>query len=410
MDNNQLINLLTILLGIMLSILFILCIVFLVLKFKSKKPKEKKVENQSTTKTKSVVPQNYTKESIFKFMEFDKIDDNMIIQKDGKRFLMVIECQGINYDLMSGLEKNSVEQGFLQFLNTLRYPIQIYVQSRTVNLGSSINTYKERVDEISKQYAAKQMEYNQKARSGQYSEKELSKEKYELIRQKNLYEYGVDIINNTERLSLNKNILSKHYYIIIPYYPEEASNGAYSKDEISNLSFSELYTKAQAIINSLAVCGINSKILDSTELAELLYVAYNRDESETFNLRKALNAGYEDLYSTAPDVLDKRMKELDLKIEQDAIKKANEAIYDVVEENEKQRRAKRKEEELNKLIDQMAKALIEENKRSIGQDVAEEAIEKIDKDSKKKETKEEKGGDKDGEKTKTTRRKSTRTV
>lgn len=410
MDNNQLINLLTILLGIMLSILFILCIVFLVLKFKSKKPKEKKVENQSTTKTKSVVPQNYTKESIFKFMEFDKIDDNMIIQRDGKRFLMVIECQGINYDLMSGLEKNSVEQGFLQFLNTLRYPIQIYVQTRTVNLGSSINTYKERVDEISKQYAAKQMEYNQKARSGQYSEKELSKEKYELIRQKNLYEYGVDIINNTERLSLNKNILSKHYYIIIPYYPEEASNGAYSKDEISNLSFSELYTKAQAIINSLAVCGINSKILDSTELAELLYVAYNRDESETFNLRKALNAGYEDLYSTAPDVLDKRMKELDLKIEQDAIKKANEAIYDVVEENEKQRRAKRKEEELNKLIDQMAKALIEENKRSIGQDVAEEAIEKIDKDSKKKETKEEKGGDKDGEETKTTRRKSTRTV
>lgn len=410
MDNNQLINLLTILLEIMLSILFILCIVFLVLKFKSKKPKEKKVENQSTTKTKSVVPQNYTKESIFKFMEFDKIDDNMIIQKDGKRFLMVIECQGINYDLMSGLEKNSVEQGFLQFLNTLRYPIQIYVQTRTVNLGSSINTYKERVDEISKQYAAKQMEYNQKARSGQYSEKELSKEKYELIRQKNLYEYGVDIINNTERLSLNKNILSKHYYIIIPYYPEEASNGAYSKDEISNLSFSELYTKAQAIINSLAVCGINSKILDSTELAELLYVAYNRDESETFNLRKALNAGYEDLYSTAPDVLDKRMKELDLKIEQDAIKKANEAIYDVVEENEKQRRAKRKEEELNKLIDQMAKALIEENKRSIGQDVAEEAIEKIDKDSKKKETKEEKGGDKDGEETKTTRRKSTRTV
>jgi hypothetical protein cdiviTM7_00582 len=410
MDNNQLINLLTILLGIMLSILFILCIVFLVLKFKSKKPKEKKVENQSTTKTKSVVPQNYTKESIFKFMEFDKIDDNMIIQRDGKRFLMVIECQGINYDLMSGLEKNSVEQGFLQFLNTLRYPIQIYVQTRTVNLGSSINTYKERVDEISKQYAAKQMEYNQKARSGQYSEKELSKEKYELIRQKNLYEYGVDIINNTERLSLNKNILSKHYYIIIPYYPEEASNGAYSKDEISNLSFSELYTKAQAIINSLAVCGINSRILDSTELAELLYVAYNRDESETFNLRKALNAGYEDLYSTAPDVLDKRMKELDLKIEQDAIKKANEAIYDVVEENEKQRRAKRKEEELNKLIDQMAKALIEENKRSIGQDVAEEAIEKIDKDSKKKETKEEKGGDKDGEKTKTTRRKSTRTV
>ena len=413
MESNQLINLLTILLGIMIGVLCILCVVFLVLKFKSREHKEKKVVKQqqedARIKSKTLAPQNYTKESIFKFMEFDKIDDNMISQKGGKRFLMVIECQGINYDLMSGLEKNSVEQGFLQFLNTLRYPIQIYVQTRTVNLGSSINKYKERVDDISKQYATKQMEYNQKARSGQYTEKELSKEKYELVRQRNLYEYGVDIINNTERMSLNKNILSKHYYVIIPYYPEEASTGAYQQDEITSLAFSELYTKAQSIISSLAVCGINSKILDSTELAELLYVAYNRDESEIFNLRRALNAGYEDMYSTAPDVLDKRMKELDIKIEQDAIKKANETIYDVIEENEKQKRAKRKEEELDKLIDQMAKALIEENKRAVGADVAEAAIEKIDKDSKKK-TKEEKGGEEDGKKTKTTRRKSTRSI
>ena len=154
MENNQLINMLTILLGIMIGILCILCVVFLVLKIKSREHKEKKAIKQKgedvKLKAKTLTTQNYTKESIFKFMEFDKIDDNMILQKGGKRFLMVIECQGVNYDLMSGLEKNSVEQGFLQFLNTLRYPIQIYVQTRTVNLGSSINTYKERVDTISK--------------------------------------------------------------------------------------------------------------------------------------------------------------------------------------------------------------------------------------------------------------------
>ena len=408
MDSNQLINFLTILLGIMTGVLFILCVVFLILKIKSKEPKKKTVSSKETNRQskKNVVPQSYTKESIFKFMEFEKIDDNMIIQKNGKRFLMVIECQGINYDLMSGLEKNSVEQGFLQFLNTLRYPIQIYVQTRTVNLGGSINSYKERINEISKQYAEKQMNYNQKVRSGQYTEKELEKEKYELVRQRNLYEYGIDIINNTERMSLNKNILSKHYYVIIPYYLEENSNSAYSQDEISNIAFSELYTKAQSIISSLMVCGINSKILDSTELAELLYVAYNRDESEIFNLRRALNAGYEDLYSTAPNVLDKRMKELDLKIEEDAIKKANEAIQDVVEENEKQARVKRKEEELNQLIDDMARTLIKRNRRAVGADVADAAIEKIDNDSKKKTN--EKGGEENEKKT--TRRKNTRTV
>lgn len=413
MNNSELINLLTIVLGVMIGILVILCFIFLMLKIKTKKPKNKKEKknNNSDLKSKPTTPvQSYNKESIFKFMEFDKIDDNMIIQKDGKRYLMVIGCQGINYDLMSGLEKNSVEQGFLQFLNTLRYPIQIYVQTRTVNLGNSINNYKGRVNEISKQYVNKQMEYNQKVRSGKYTERELDREKYELTRQRNLYEYGIDIINNTERMSLNRNILSKHYYIIISYYPEEASNSNFDKDEIANLAFSELYTKSQTIINSLAVCGINSKILDSLELTELLYVAYNRDESEKYDLKKALNSGYEDLYSTAPDVLDKRMKELDLKIEEEAIKKANEVIYDVVEQSEKEKKVKRKEAELSDLIDQMAMAIIEENKKTIGGDIAEEAVNKIEKESKKK-TKEEEGGDKDVKEEKTTRRrKSTRTI
>ena len=343
-------------------------------------------------------------------MDFDKIQDNMIVQKDGKRFLMVIECQGINYDLMSGLEKNSVEQGFLQFLNTLRYPIQIYVQTRTVNLSNSIHAYKDKVSEISKDLVNKQMEYNQKVRSGQYDARELQKEKYEIVRQKNLYEYGVDIVNNTERMSLNKNILSKHYYVIIPYYSEELGTNDYDKEEISNIAFSELYTKAQTIINSLAVCGINSKVLNSMELTELLYVAYNRDESETFNLQRALNAGYEDLYSTAPDVLDKRMKELDLKVEEEAINKANEVVFDVIEENEKEKAVKRKEKELEDLIDQMAMAIIDENKKSVGLDVADKAIEKIAVERGKRKTKEKEEKDDEQKTKKTTRRKSTKSI
>ena len=405
MSNNQMISFLTIMLGVMISILLVLCVIFIVLKIKSNTSKDKKKEKENIKKnTSSSTSQNYNKQSIFKFMEFD----NMIIQKNGKRFLMVIECQGINYDLMSGIEKNSVEQGFLQFLNTLRYPIQIYVQTRTVNLSSSINTYKERIDNISKNYVSKQMEYNQKVRSGEYSDYELEKEKYELTRQRNLYEYGVDIVSNTERMSLNKNILSKHYYIIIPYFPEEALNGNFAKEEISNLAFSELYTKAQSIINSLSVCGINSKILDSTELIELLYVAYNRDESEVMNLRRTLNAGYEDLYSTAPNVFEKRMKELDLKIEEEAIKKANQVVFETIKENEKQKKVKQKEKDLDDLIDEFAKILIEENESSIGEDIKNIAIEKID-NSKKKSTKE-KGGEEDGKKTKTTRRKSTKSI
>lgn len=410
MSNDQIINVLTIVLGIMISILVVLCLVFIVLKFKSNKLKNKKLENKTTVKAQSTSSQNYSKQSIFKFMEFDKISDNMIVQREGKRFLMVIECQGINYDLMSGLEKNSVEQGFLQFLNTLRYPIQIYVQTRTVNLGKSINTYKERVEDISRQYVNKQMEYNQKVRSGHYSDRELDKERFELTRQRNLYEYGIDIVNNTERMSLNRNILSKCYYVIIPYYPEESSNTNFDKEEISNIAFSELYTKAQSIISSLSVCGIKSKVLDSNEIAELLYIAYNRDESEIFDLQKALNAGYEDLYTTAPDVFEKRMKELDIKIQKEGIRKANEVVLNVIEENEKQRQAKVKEEELEDLIDEFAKILIGDNKRTIGQDIANDAIQKINEDKEFRNETKEKGGMNDEQKVKKTTRRRTKSA
>lgn len=409
MNNDQLINLFTILLFIMIGILAILCIIFIVLKLKSNQHQNK---NKNKSKVNSGIDKNskkeittiYNKQSIFKFMEFDKIEDNMIIQKDGKRFLMVIECQGINYDLMSGLEKNSVEQGFLQFLNTLRYPIQIYVQTRTVNLSSSIDKYKERVDAVSKDLVNKQMQYNQKVRSGLYEQEELDKEKYEIVRQKNLYEYGVDIINNTERMSLNRNILTKQYYVIIPCYPEEVNNTDFDKEEVANIAFSELYTKAQTIISSLSVCGINGKILNSVELAELLYVAYNRDESEVLDLQKVLNSGYEDLYSTAPNVFDKRMKELDLKIEEEAIKKANDVVLETMEISEKEKKAKRKEKLLDDLIQQMAVSLIKENEPVIGKDIADKAKERLEKEKTQEE------GEKEDEKKTRTRRKSTKSI
>ncbi len=380
MNDNQVITLLTLTLISMIFILLALIGIYIWIKMKTKKDEQlSKGIITSGNKEQYEVKKEYNKQSIFKFMEFDSIRDNMIVQKDGKRFLMIIECQGINFDLMSGLEKNSVEQGFLQFLNTLRSPIQIYVQTRTVNLAGSINSYKDRINNIAKQYRDKQIEYRNKVNSGRYTQEQLNREKYELTRQKNLYEYSVDIVNNTERLSLNKNILSKHYYIIVPHYFEDNPDVHYAKDEIANITFSDLYTKAQTIINSLGVCGVTGKILDTVELAELLYVAYNRDESEMFNLRKALNAGFEDIYSTAPDVYDKRIKELDNKIKEKAMIKANQVAYEAIEETEKQRIARRQETELDNLINEMVKSIIKENQEALGEEVVDKAIELVDK-------------------------------
>lgn len=380
----DLINIITIAFIIVLIPLLILLGILCILYFKSKNKKETSNVDNGTTADNSnkKTTKSYAVESVFDFMEFDKVEDNMISAKNGSKYVMVVECQGVNYDLMSEVEKNGVEEGFIQFLNTLRYPIQIYTQTRTINLENSIQTYKGKVKEIEEQLEKEKQKYDQMLNSGRYSQEQLDAALYDLTKTTNLYEYGKDIIYDTEKMSLNSNVLNQKYYVIIPYYPEELGDTNFDKQEIKNLAFSELYTRAQSIIRTLSVCGVGGRVLNSNELVDLLYVAYNRDDAEVYGIDKAIEAGYNELYSTAPDVLDKKMVALNNKIENEAYKKANQKVLEA--KSEKQRRLEQKEESMDDLIDQMAKLIIEENKYIVGNDVADSAIEKVEQDTVKR--------------------------
>ena len=263
-------------------------------------------------------------------------------------------------------------------MNTLRYPIQLYVQTRTVNIGESIQNYKNRLAITKKELDSKQMEYNKMLKAENYNEKDTETVRRELIRIKNLYEYGKDVVDDIQKTSSNKNVLRKHYYIVVPYYAAEIGTELLSEEEKKSMIFSELYTRCQSLIRTLFSCEMKCKILNSTELVELLYIAYNRDDSESYSVEKAIQAGYSELYSTAPDVLDKRMKAIDEKIEENAVNIAREAIDEV--RLEKERKIKKKEEEFEKLVKQMAEKMLNENKKYIGKDVTEKAIEKIQKE------------------------------
>ena len=391
----QLIQTLTYILIPIIIAIFALIGFFTYLYFKEKNSKK---EKQDSTVENPKKPQQ-NKQSIFNFMEFDTVRDNMIIQRKGKRYLMVIECQGINYDLMSGAEKTGVEEGFVQFLNTLRYQIQIYVQTRSVNLENSLQVYRERVKEVENKLRKMQMQYEDMKDSGEYTDEQLQKAFYELTKQSNLYEYGKSVLQDTERMSLNKNILNKKYYIIVPYYSAEAGNENLDAREIEGIAFSELYTRAQSLIRSISTCGVRGKILRSNELIELLYMAYNREDAETFGLDKAIKAGFNEMYSTAPDVLKKKMKEIDKTIEEKAIQIAKEKVNEAKSEIEQE--IEDKENHIDELIGQMAKMIIAENEEYIGNDVVNRAIEKVTEElTQKSNTKE--GGNENGKK-KTTR-------
>jgi len=371
---------------ILLMVIVGFALIYLYMSWKQKQSETKtgsvSSSNKATTTKTTSTKGNYTKLSIESFMDFDKIEDNMIVQNGGKRFLMVIECEGINYDLMSGIEKTAVESGFVQFLNTLRHPIQLYTQTRTIDITQSIETYKQRVDILKNEMDIKQKQYNEAVKNAQVEQKTIDKLKLELLRIQNQYDYGIDLVKNVEKTSQNKNVLRKHYFIVVPYYVVESTVELLNEEEKRNMIFSELYTRAQAIIRTLFACSVKSRILNSTELAELLYVAYNREDSEVYGIDKAIKAGYDEMYTTAPDVLDKRMEELDKEIEKKAQQMAEEAVFKV--KTEKQKKLQDKEENVEDLIKELAKQIIKENRPFIGKEVAEGAIQEITGENKEK--------------------------
>lgn len=377
MSNDNMVQLLILLAGVIGIIVIVLIFVWFTIRAKEKRAEREKASaeyEKSHVKKSQVI---YTPESIIDFMDFDRIEDNMIIQKRGK-FLMVVECQGINYDLMSEMEKVSVEQGFISFLNTLRHPVQLYIQTRTINLERSIDGYKSRLSDIDKKYLSLQDEYDRLLKDKTTSITEIERAKYELVKQKNLKEYTEDIIRDIERQSLNRSILNKRYYVIIPCYQSEIVAGDFDKSEVKNMAFSELYTRARAVINSLFACQVTGRVLNSEELTELLYIAYNRDESDLFWMEKIKQAGFDELYSTALDAIDKKLKLLDKKIEEESVSLANKKIGEA--RRDKEIKAMEMEKNQEKLVQKKAKEIIQKHKRYIGEEVAESAIEKLDED------------------------------
>ena len=397
MEDNQITNLLTIFLAIFGVILFTLIIVYVVLLMKSKK-KDKKVESKDQLNKNSTNPKEKddtiteSLTNIDKFIEFEKIEDNMIIQKERQKYIMVVECQGINYDLMSGVEKNAVEQGFLQFLNSLRDPIENYIQAKTVNLEDSINRYRKKVNQIEEELYKREQEYELIMEDVMASKEDKQRALFAVTKQRNLYEYGVDVISDTEKMSKNSNILNKNYYIVIPFYVSDLGENDYSEYnayEIRNIAFSELYTRSQAIIRTLTACDVKGKILNSKELVELLYIAYNREHEENYSFDRALKAQYDKLYTTAEDVYRKRIKELDRQIEERAVQKARENID--IARSELEQQAREKSDRMDELINGLAKIILEENKEYLGEEIVDKATENIEKEIiEKKEVKNEK--------------------
>jgi hypothetical protein len=179
------------------------------------------------------------------FLPFEDIRDGMIIL-GGHKYRVVIEATSTNYNLKTDKEKELIEISFQRFLNSLTFPITFYVQTKKIDNSKMLSLLEEEI----------------KATVSQFPE---------------LSEYGEIYLNEMMNLEgYIGNNKQKKKYIIVPY--EEAINlPNLSDEEKYEYSLKEIYTRASIIVDGLSAVGIKARILDTKELAELVYSTYHKD-------------------------------------------------------------------------------------------------------------------------------------
>ena len=192
-----------------------------------------------------------------------ELRDSMAVMNDGS-FRAVISCRSINFDLMSDREREAIEYSYQSFLNSLYFPVQIFIRSERVDIGP----YIERLVKIRRE-------------------------------QDNML-LGVlmeDYIGFIDALSHETNIMDKRFYIVVPYFPMGDVNSALSnsKNMFSSLfkpdkpqhitidkdtyekAKTEISNRVNVVLSGLYQMGVHGSQLNTKQLAELYYNSYNPD-------------------------------------------------------------------------------------------------------------------------------------
>ncbi len=193
------------------------------------------------------------------FVPVKEIRNGTIILKDGG-YRGVLICSSINFGLKSADEQHAITLGFQNFLNTLDFSIQIVVNSRKMDLRPYLALLEEKAPE----------------------------QKTELMRIQ-LREY----IEFVRSFADQANIMTKSFYIIVPYAPHVSATRAISflrresaatKNTAAQASFeqdrAQLEQRLSLVIGGLAGTGVRAVPLGTEEVIELLYRSFNPGELE----------------------------------------------------------------------------------------------------------------------------------
>lgn len=221
-----------------------------------------------------------------------EVEDKSLIVKDKNTYVGVIEVKGINYNLSSIDEKLLLEDVFQRTLNGLDYPIQIFIQSRRVDVDSYNNLYRKRIEELIENVRREEQRYRLMVEKNE-DVVEIEEVAKGIKRLEKQIDYGNRVMNFINSIAGNSDILDKKYFIVTPYhYDSSQFNQQQTEDEKFLTAFNAINNRLESISRSLGSVSLESHMLNGIELAELLYISFNKQDSDSYKIKNALKSGY----------------------------------------------------------------------------------------------------------------------
>jgi len=196
------------------------------------------------------------------FVPIKEIRDGVVILKDGSMRAILL-TSSLNFALKSNDEQNSILYQFQAFLNSLDFSIQIFIESRKLDIRPYIalleGRYKEQTSDLMK----------------------IQTEEY---------------IEFVKKFTESTNIMTKSFFIVIPYSPailntkrgglsgligkKNKSTALQEKVENFEENRSQLEERLAVVEQGLTRCGVRAVKLGTEEIVELYYKIFNPGETE----------------------------------------------------------------------------------------------------------------------------------
>jgi len=195
------------------------------------------------------------------FVPIKEIRDGVVILKDGS-MRSILLASSLNFALKSADEQQAILMQFQDFINSLDFSVQIFIESRRLDIRPYMalleQRYKEQATDLMKLQTREYIEF---------------------------------IKNFTESVS----IMTKSFFIVVPYMPPvitgvSSLNILKSKDSTATKALnataqfeenrSQLDQRLSVVEQGLVRCGIRVIKLGSEEMVELYYKLFNPGETE----------------------------------------------------------------------------------------------------------------------------------